>query len=128
MDLFKKKNWFVWMILYLLIGPFTSIILAGMLDLFNEDSWYCNWKCWLTGALCLLFPLSIMIIVLIFQLTCMIANELDVSGSSIYYNPYTWIVCMIIPFIGWSLLIVMYLYMVIQIIVKIQSGKLEKYI
>ena len=58
----------------------------------------------------------------------MIANELEVSGYSIYYNPYTWIICMIIPFVGWSLLIVMYLYLVIQIITKIHNGKLEKYI
>jgi TRAP-type mannitol/chloroaromatic compound transport system permease small subunit len=116
------------MILYILIGPFTSIILAGLLDLYDEDAWYSNWKNWLIGALCFLFPLSIMIVVFMIQLTTSIAEELDVSGSDIYKSPYTWLICMIVPFVGWSLLIVMYLYLVIQIITKIHNGKLEKYI
>ena len=68
------------------------------------------------------------IVVFMMQLTTSIANELDVSGSDIYTSPYTWLICMIVPFVGWSLLIVMYLYLVIQIITKIHNGKLEKYI
>ena len=127
MNLFKKQNWFVWMILYLLIGPFTSIILAGLLDLYDEDAWYSNWKNWLIGALCFLFPLSIMIVVFMIQLTTSIAEELNVSGSDIYKSPYTWLICMIVPFVGWSLLIVMYLYLMIEIVCKIYQGALEHY-
>ena len=36
------------------------------------------------------------------------AKKLNVPGDEIYMTPYSWILCIIIPIIGWILLLVMY--------------------
>ena len=128
MKLLKRKNWFIWLLLTLISGGSGTIALAVLLDCVNEDAWYMNWKNWLIGILLFLFPASIMASVFTIQMTSLVAAKLDVPGKELYLSPYIWILCIIIPVIGWIMLIVMLLYIVIWTIVSLYRGNGEKYI
>lgn len=125
MDLIKKDNWVICLILTIITEGLFSLVLASLMKLYDKKAWYCNYKYWLFGALCLLFPVVIMFVVFLVQITCMVAKTLQVPGDEIYNSPYSWIICMVVPVIGWIMLIVMYLYIVIWPIVMIYNGKGE---
>ncbi|MEI3499581.1 MAG: hypothetical protein V8Q71_03730 [Bacilli bacterium] len=41
--------------------------------------------------------------------------------------PYSWILCLVVPIVGWTLLIVMLIYIYVWPIVMIYKGEGEKY-
>ena len=128
MDLLKKENWWVWLIITILSNEVAVIILAALLKVFRKDAWYAKWQNWLIGALCLIFPVFIMFAIFMIQITCESAAKLDVPGKEIYLSPYIWIIGIIIPVIGWVLLGVLSLYLTIYTIVMLYRGAGEKYI
>ena len=69
-----------------------------------------------------------MIGVFVVQMTCEVAAKLDVPGSELYLSPYAWILCLIIPVIGWICFSVMMLYLTLWNIVMLNRGKAERYI
>ena len=69
-----------------------------------------------------------MLEVFMIQMECSVAKKLNVPGEKIYNTPYTWILCMIVPIIGWTLLIVMAIYVYIWPIVMLKNGEGEKYL
>ena len=125
MGLLKKENWVI--DLLLMIFSFGAYILmpSYQLDLFEQDKWYSNSKYWLAGILLFCFPAIIMLVILVVQMTVKIAKKMNIGGKSIYDNVYIWIALLITPVIGWSLLIVMYLYLHIFIILNIKSGNVK---
>lgn len=128
MELLRKQNWWLWLLLTIFTGGSNYIFLAILLDCYDKEAWYANWKYWLIGIICLLVPATIMFMVFIIEMTCQAAAKLEVPGYEIYLSPYIWILCMIIPIIGWIFLLVMMIYLSIWPIVMLARGKGEKYI
>ena len=123
----KKQNWFLALIMTLLTQGLFGVILGYFLKSFKKGAWYTKWQYWVFGAVCLIFPVFILALVLIIQITCDVADKLNVPGSKIYNSPYSWILCLIVPIVGWILLVVMYLYVNIWPVVMIYKGEGEKY-
>ena len=102
--------------------------LAAALHAYDKEAWYTNWTYWVIGVICCFFPALIMLTVLIFQLIVAIADRLEVPGREVYTSPYTWILCLVVPILGWTLFIAMELYLAIEILVQLYRGKGEQYI
>lgn len=128
MGLLKKENWSVNLILLLMTQGLYFFVLAYFMKLYDKDAWYTKWQYWVFGTLCLFFPVLIMIIVFTIQISCSVAKNLNVPGKEIYNSPYTWILCLIVPVLGWVLLIVMSIYIYIWTIVMLKKGEGEKYL
>lgn len=128
MSLLKKENWIVCLILNLITQGFFTFILAYFLNIYEKDAWYKKWQYWVFGALCLIFPAIVMLLVFTVQITVKVASKLEVPGKEIYDNPYTWVICLIVPVVGWIILMVMILYMELFTIVSLYKGNGEKYI
>jgi len=128
MKLLKKENWWLWLLLTLFSGGSSVIVLGALLDCYDDKAWYANYKYWLIGFICFIFPVTIMISVFQIQMLCLTAAKLDIPGKEVYLSPYIWLLCIIIPIIGWILLIVMLLYLEIWTIVSLYKGNAEKYI
>lgn len=127
MDLLKRQNWWVWLILYLFCDAPCIIVLGALLKVFDKNAWYAKWYIWVI-SLILIFPLPIMFAAFAIQITCKAAHKLDVKGSQYYLSPYIWIILIIIPIIGWLGFVALDLYIVIAILVNLYKGKGEKYI
>lgn len=128
MKLLKKENWWIWLLLALFTGSASMIVIGALLDCFDKKAWYANYKNWLIGFLCFFLPGIIMIYVFFVQLLAEIAAKLEVPGKELYLSPYVWILCIIVPIIGWIMLAVMLLYLQIWILVSLYRGNGEKYI
>ncbi len=128
MDLLKQKNWWIWLFILLLGNSFFGIILASMLDLYQEDAWYKKWYVWVLGVCLCFFPFIIMLTVFSVQSLSMVAKKLSVPGEEIYMSPYTWILCLIVPILGWTLLFIMVLYLNIWCLISLYRGNGEKFI
>ncbi len=128
MDLLKKENWWVWLILTIFTGSASTLLLGALIGCFKKDAWYANWKNWVLGFLILIIPGIVMIGVFVIQMTCEVAAKLEVPGNELYLSPYAWILCLIIPVIGWICFSVMMLYLTIWNIVMLNRGKAERYI
>ena len=128
MKLLERKYWWFWLLLTLATGGAGSIALACLTDSIDYKAWYMKGKNWLIGLLCLFYPFLIMVMILQIQLSCNVAAKLDVPGKEIYLSPYVWILCLVVPVIGWIMLMVMLLYIEIWTIVSLCKGNGEKYI
>lgn len=128
MNLLKKENWWVWLILTLYSQGVSTIVLGAMTGVFTKKAWYANWKNWVIGLVCLIFPALIMAYIFLIQITCQTAAKLDVPGKEVYLSPYIWILCIIIPIFGWMLMFIMLIYLEIYTIVMLYRGAGEKYI
>lgn len=127
MNILKKENWWAWLLMFLLSSGTNTIALGALLDIYDSKCWYAKWYYWVIGTI-LIIPVSIMIIVFNIQITSLVAAKLKVSGKELYLSPYIWIILLIIPILGWTLFIVLYLYLQIDIIVKLYGGEGEKFI
>ena len=126
MELLKRKNCWLWFLL--LISSLNGMVLSTILKLYKKDAWYANYKYWILGFFCGFFPGIIMVIVFLIQSLCMGAKKLDIPGSEIYCSPYTWLLCLIFPIIGWTLMFIMLAYLNIWLTIYICQGKGEKFI
>ena len=128
MNLLERNYGWFWLVLTIVTGGASTISLAAMTNSFDEKAWYMNPKYWVIGAICLIYPFFIMASIFLIQMSCQVASKLDVPGKEIYLSPYIWLLCVIIPVIGWIMLLVMILYIEIWTIVSLYKGKGEKYI
>ncbi len=128
MGLLKKENWLVCLILSILSQGIFTFILAYFMKVYDKNAWYTKWQYWVFGTLCLIFPVFVMMLVFTVQITVKVASNLEVTGKSIYDNPYVWILCLIVPIVGWIMLLVMILYLELFTIVALYKGNGEKYI
>ena len=103
-------------------GGSSIIVLGALLDVFDKNAWYAKWKNWLIG-LVLIIPFAIMVYIFNITLTCKTASKLGVKGSEYYLSPYIWLILIIIPFIGWLAFAVLYIYLNIDILIKLSKGK-----
>lgn len=129
MDLLKRDMWWVWLLFIILGSGFVqSLILAIFLKNLDKDQWYAKWWVWTLGIIFFFIPAMIMFIVFSIQLQVNNALKLDVPGKELYYNPYFWILGIIIPIIGWIAISFMGLYLIIMTLVQLYNGYGEKYI
>lgn len=148
MDFLKRNNWWLCLIISLLTFGLFYIFLAKFMKLYDKDAWYMNKWYWIIGGFFLMstvvimaiaenklyeiiaapFTLLFMLLIFSIQMNCKVASELKVSGSKIYNTPYTWIGCVIIPVVGWVILLVMWLYVIVLPNIKLADGYGEKYI
>lgn len=124
MQLLKKENWWIWLILILFGGGATTVVLGAMLDLLDKKAWYAKWYIW---VICILV-FNITYTVFNIQITAKTACKLGVKGSEYYLSPYIWIILIIIPVLGWIAFVALYLYLNIAILIKLHDGFGEKYI
>lgn len=75
-----------------------------------------------------LIPAFLMAVVFSVQITATIAATLDAPGRELYLSPYTWMLLVIVPIIGWILLIVMLIYIYVWNLVMLARGMGERYI
>lgn len=43
MELLKKENWWVWLMLALLSGGSSVLVLGALLDIYDHEAWYYRW-------------------------------------------------------------------------------------
>jgi len=127
MEILKKENWWVWILLFIFSGNTSMIVLGALLGVYNKKAWYTKWYWWLIGLI-FIIPFCIMTYVFMIQITSLTAAKLGVSGKELYLSPYIWIILLIIPILGWILFCVMYIYLIIDILIKLHDGEGEKYI
>lgn len=127
MNILKKENWWVWLLLLIFSGDSSILVLGALLNNYKKDAWYTKWYYWMIGLI-LVFPFIIMVLTLKIQILCLTAYKLKVSGKNLYLSPYIWLLLLIVPIIGWILFIVLYMYLEIDILVRLKQGAGEKYI
>ncbi len=127
MDLLKKQNWWVWLII-LLLGSnlIKNIVLGVLLNVFDKEQWYAKWWVWVLGIVLLVIPFLIMMIIFNTQIQIANAAKLKVPGEEIYGSNYFWILGVIVPFLGWAVLSIMMFYLTIMILVHLYNGEGEK--
>ena len=129
-DFLKRDRWWFWVLLLLVGGTSFYPIIAGLMidGVYEKDAWYTTWYYWLIGVLCCFLPAVIMFYVFVIQILTRVCEKLEVPGSEIYTSPYSWLLCLIVPVIGWILFAVMLIYLEIFLIVSIYRGKGEKFV
>ena len=127
MKILKKENWWIWLLLTLFSNGSSTLVLGALLDVYRKNAWYRKWYYWVLG-IPFIFPLLIMMSIFYLEIMCKTAAKLDVSGKEIYLSPYTWIICIIIPIIGWIFAIIMAIYIQIDTLYWLYKGNAEKYI
>lgn len=128
MGLLKKENWFVCLLLNVITEGLFMLIPAYYLGCMKKDAWYRKWQYWFFGGVCLIFPAIIMFFIFLIQMTISVAEKLEVPGKEVYASPYVWILCIIIPVIGWALFLVLWIYIEVWPVVKLYQGAGEKYV
>ena len=165
MNLLKKENWWIWLMLAFLSGGSSILVLGALLNVYEKEAWYYRWTKklpkWVTIGLfiCIgvvslvstlffsyiftydssypnqlftgLFSILLLLYMVIsltlavfqIQILAQVNAKLKTPGSEIYLSPYIWILGIIIPIIGWSLLVVMYLYLQIWYLVMLYRGE-----
>lgn len=123
MELLKKENWWIWLFLMIFGNGSATIVLAALLGLLKKKAWYANWKNWVLGLALLIFPAIVMFYILMIQTTSQVAAKLGVKGHEYYLSPYIWLLLVIIPIIGWLIMIILYLYLNISILIALYKGK-----
>lgn len=118
-------NWSNILLILIIIPVFFIFSLANKLKIYDKNAWYNKWQYWTFGTICLIFPVFILGLVFYIQILTKVAKKLEVPGSEIYSLPYSWILCIVIPVVGWILLIVMYIYLITWTILKTNGGKYE---
>lgn len=113
MSILKKENWFIDLFLMITTGGLFSFVLAYSLDLYDKKAWYNNYKYWLFGTIPLVFPAVIMFFVFYVQMLVKVNVKLNTPGIELYSIPYFWIICLIIPLVGWVCMLSMLVYLII---------------
>ena len=128
MKILKRENWWIWLLLMLFSSGSSNIVLGALLDVYDKNAWYANKWYWIFGLLCFIFPAFIMLSVFMLQISCETAAKLGVKGSEYYLSPFVWLLLLIVPIIGWTLLTVMIIYIYVWTLVALYNGNGEKFI
>lgn len=128
MDILKKQNWWIWLLLMFFSGGSDTFVLGALLDCYDKNAWYAKGKNWLLGFLCFIIPGLIMVAIFHLQILCQTAAKLGVKGTELYLSSYIWLICLIVPIVGWIAFIAMFIYLHIYILVALHDGNAEKYI
>ena len=98
------------------------------LGVYEDNAWYNQWYVWVLSFLLGIVPALILFLIMLIETMVKVAKEFEIGGQNIYGYPYVWIGCLIVPVIGWTVFIIMILYLYIWYIVGLFQGKGEKYL
>ncbi len=128
MKILKRKNYLLCLFLNLItLGLFTFYV-AKKLKVYSKDAWYSNKYYWLLSTLCGIAPGIILFMIFYIQSGCLVCKKLKVPFDKYYAYPYFWIIAIIIPIIGWTLFIIMTIYVHTWYAIYLKRGYGEKYI
>ena len=128
MKYLHSKRWFICFLLNLIsFGMFTFYI-GKKLDVYEKDAWYCNISFWIISFLLGIVPSIFLFIIFSIEIGCKVCKKLSVPFGKYYSYPYIWILFLIIPIIGWSLFIVLYIYVHFWYIFYLKRGYGEVFI
>lgn len=128
MEILKRENWWIWLLLTLFSGGASTIVLGALLGIFDKNAWYAKWHYWAIGFALFVFPATVMMIVFSIQMLCQTSAKLNVPGKELYLSPYLWLVALIVPLLGWFLIVIVLIYLEIATIINLYQGNAEKYI
>lgn len=128
MNLLRRKYAIVWLILSIISLNVSNLLLGYLLDVYEENAWYTKWYYWVLGFIFGIFPGIIMFLILNISVSTKVAKKLEISGYDIYCYPYIWSISLIIPVFGWSLFIIILLYLYILTMYNLFKGKAEEFI
>lgn len=128
MNILKRENWWIWLLLLFLSGGSSTIVLGALLGIFDKDAWYAKWYYWVIGIALFMLPFAIMVIIFELEMLCKTCAKLDVPGKEYYLSPYLWLLGAIVPFIGWFAIAAVTIYLTVVSLVALYNGKAEKYI
>ena len=128
MNILKKKYWSICLILNIItLGLFTFYV-GKKLHVYDKKSWYYNKLFWMLGFVCGIIPGIVMFIIFYIEVGCKVCIKLNVPFENYYSYPYIWIVTLIIPIIGWTLFIIMMIYVHFWYIFYLKRGYGEFYL
>lgn len=128
MKILKRKYFLLCLILDILsLGLFT-FYLAKKMKVYEEDAWYFNKYYWILGFICGIIPGLIMFIVFYIEIGCKVCEGLLVPFENIYAYPYIWVISLIIPIIGWTVFVIMLIYVHFWYIFYLKRGNGEIYL
>ena len=128
MNILKRENWWIWLLLTLLSNGTSTLVLGALLGVFDKNAWYAKWYYWAIGLALFVFPAAVMYIIFNIEILCKTCAKLNVPGKEYYLSPYLWIIAIIVPFIGWITMFVTLVYLEIYTLVALYQGNGEKYI
>jgi hypothetical protein len=44
MDILKKANWWIWLLLYVFTGGIATLVLGALLNVYDKNAWYAKWQ------------------------------------------------------------------------------------
>ena len=127
MEILKRENWWIWLLLTLFSGGSSTIVLGALLGVFDKNAWYAKWYYWVIGLALFIFPFFVMVLVFIIQILCQTCAKLKVSGKEIYLSPYLWLIAFIVPILGWFAITVTLIYLNIASLMALYNGNAEQY-
>lgn len=104
-----KKSFIILILNILTLGLYTFYI-GSKLKVYEKNAWYKKWYIWFLGFFLGIIPGMIMFLIFYIKVGCLVSGKLHVPLSHYYAYPYVWILCVIVPIIGWSLFIVLNIY------------------
>lgn len=110
MKTLKKENAIIYLFLNILTFGLYTFYIAYKLDLYDKDAWYSRWYYWVLSFILGIIPGLVMFLVFSIKMGCLVSEKLNVPGKEIYTLPYSWIICLIIPILGWTLFVILYIY------------------
>lgn len=134
LDIYDKEAWYYrWTkkipkpLLIVLIILFGIVALTSTFAFPHLSSFEINSLSPITATIISILSLLYMIIeitLLVFEIEiiCEVNAKLKTPGSEIYLSPYIWILGLIIPIIGWIMIIVMLFYLHIWYLVMLSRG------
>lgn len=121
MKTLKKENAVIYLILNILTFGLYTFYIAYKLDLYDKNAWYSRWYYWVLGFVLGIIPGIVMLLVFSIKMGCLVSERLNVPGKEIYILPYPWIVCLIVPILGWTLFVILYVYVHIWYVFTLKS-------
>lgn len=121
----KRKHAVIWFLLSLVTFNISILFLGKKLKVYKKNAWYTKWYYWVLSAAFLILPAIIMLAIFVIQTNVKICAKFGVAGKEIYTLPYVWIASLIIPIIGWTLFLILLLYIYVMYILELFRGSGE---
>ena len=123
----KRNKAIIWLLLSIITCNISVLFLGKKLKVYDKNAWYTRWYYWVLGIFFGIFPAIVMLFIFIVQTNIKVCGKLDVPGYELYRYPYVWIGCLIVPILGWTIFLVLLIYLYVMYLIRLFQGKGEKY-
>ncbi|MBR3198941.1 MAG: hypothetical protein IKG27_02890 [Bacilli bacterium] len=128
MNILKRKYWYVCLILSISTLGLYTFYVGKKLHVYDKEAWYSNKYFWILSFICGIVPGLIMFFIFYIEIGCMVCKKLSVPFDNYYIYPYIWVISLIIPIIGWTLFIILVIYVHFWYIFYLKRGYGEAYL